>query len=689
LFAAFSGSVLRAQERPPLFINEVIADNTAVPPTDVRGVHVDMVEIYNASDEPVVLGASARSQSFALSASTEFCLDANAPACSRAAWLFPVGPAVVLPGARLVVFCDADSVEEGLCELHASFEIPADGTQPITLWGPETENGERSVVDQVWLPPLPENVSFGRFPDGSGPAPVSVDMTRESFFFNAWSSESPPSFGNCIALPVFCNVVEDFRRRHCLGSGNSTPSNLPPQIRIAEYSGLQPSANEPLQLRVEVCDDEEPLPPNVARVEARFRVGGGLESVAVFTLDSAAGLRSGAEAVPPRPVDRWSEWTGAIPGQPAGSRIEFFVRVEDAEAGVGTYPDILCPAGVGSCDREFGGPGCERDPESTIECCHQDSDGDIVCEDNPRISSGEGFAPCSAPLRYTAGYELREPLRALVINEVVPRQLRLLVDCTSPQAGPCADFEDFAELHNAGKVPLELFGMGLSDTPFWPEKWRFPPGSVIGPGEYLIVWLDDDGAKCPDPARPSPPCFWECPDPTVPTEGEYHTNFAIDLDGDNLLLFDTEANGFGLIHGVSWPLAGGLPLSENRSLSLLPDGSRDGCFLVSDRVTPREPNRASPAEFVRGDSNADGALDVSDAVATLGVLFLGAKAPWCMDAGDATDDGYFDISDAVTTLNFLFLGGPALPEPRAGTCGVDPSDDGLGCESYAPCPPCQ
>jgi hypothetical protein len=88
--------------------------------------------------------------------------------------------------------------------------------------------------------------------------------------------------------------------------------------------------------------------------------------------------------------------------------------------------------------------------------------------------------------------------------------------------------------------------------------------------------------------------------------------------------------------------------------------------------------------YRRGDSNADGVLNVSDSSHLLGFLFLGGPAPPCRDAADANDDGSLDISDAPASLGFLFLGGPAPAAPFP-SCGTDPTDDGIGCESYPPC----
>jgi hypothetical protein len=88
--------------------------------------------------------------------------------------------------------------------------------------------------------------------------------------------------------------------------------------------------------------------------------------------------------------------------------------------------------------------------------------------------------------------------------------------------------------------------------------------------------------------------------------------------------------------------------------------------------------------FRRGDSNADGNLDLSDAVRVLGYLFLGEATPTCLDACDSNDDGNLDLSDPVYALGFLFLGGAAPPDPGPVDCGPDPTDDDeLGCEAYA------
>jgi hypothetical protein len=82
--------------------------------------------------------------------------------------------------------------------------------------------------------------------------------------------------------------------------------------------------------------------------------------------------------------------------------------------------------------------------------------------------------------------------------------------------------------------------------------------------------------------------------------------------------------------------------------------------------------------FVRGDSNGDGAVNLSDAVTTLSYLFRGTGSPACFDAADADDDGALAITDAIYTLAGLFGGGKQPPAPFPGA-GEDPTPDALGC----------
>ncbi len=88
----------------------------------------------------------------------------------------------------------------------------------------------------------------------------------------------------------------------------------------------------------------------------------------------------------------------------------------------------------------------------------------------------------------------------------------------------------------------------------------------------------------------------------------------------------------------------------------------------------------------RGDSNADGSVNIADGVYTLSFLFAGNQALPCLDAADTDDSGQIDIADSIGTFSFLFLNGVPPAPPGRDECGEDPTDDRLGCNAYSECP---
>ena len=87
--------------------------------------------------------------------------------------------------------------------------------------------------------------------------------------------------------------------------------------------------------------------------------------------------------------------------------------------------------------------------------------------------------------------------------------------------------------------------------------------------------------------------------------------------------------------------------------------------------------------FLRGDTNNDQQVDISDSITLLRHLFTDPDtALTCRDAGDANADGAIDLSDAVSIVNYLFLGqGGGIPQPYP-DCG---QNENLGCEYYPYC----
>mgnify|MGYP002681516217 FL=1 len=113
-----------------------------------------------------------------------------------------------------------------------------------------------------------------------------------------------------------------------------------------------------------------------------------------------------------------------------------------------------------------------------------------------------------------------------------------------------------------------------------------------------------------------------------------------------------------------------------------------GTLLAADDVVIGQGTEI--VTFKRGDTNADGRLNIADAICLLGYLFgsqddqCKTGVPKCLDSADANDDGKVDVADAVKILGHLFTQTGPLPPPFE-ACGRDPTDDPLGCESFRPC----
>ncbi|MEM7261744.1 MAG: dockerin type I domain-containing protein [Planctomycetota bacterium] len=93
------------------------------------------------------------------------------------------------------------------------------------------------------------------------------------------------------------------------------------------------------------------------------------------------------------------------------------------------------------------------------------------------------------------------------------------------------------------------------------------------------------------------------------------------------------------------------------------------------------------SQFIRGDVNIDGDVDIADPVALLQWMFIpgGGSPPECADSADANDDGAIDMADVIYSLSAQFVAG-APPIPAPNTCGIDATPDLLTCDSFDLCP---
>ncbi|NRA96178.1 MAG: CotH kinase family protein [Planctomycetes bacterium] len=121
-------------------------------------------------------------------------------------------------------------------------------------------------------------------------------------------------------------------------------------------------------------------------------------------------------------------------------------------------------------------------------------------------------------------YAERAPLRvnlplgstgnSITINEFMAKNDNGITD----EAGQT---EDWIELHNPSPHPVFLDTLCLTDDLNVPQKWRFPPGYLMQPGDTLLVWADND-----------------------PADGPLHATFKLSSNGEAIALYDSDVGVF-------------------------------------------------------------------------------------------------------------------------------------------------
>ncbi len=120
--------------------------------------------------------------------------------------------------------------------------------------------------------------------------------------------------------------------------------------------------------------------------------------------------------------------------------------------------------------------------------------------------------------------------------------------------------------------------------------------------------------------------------------------------------------------------------------------SSEGSYVIAGRAGALDDGfamevivREGPGQpFVRGDSNTDGAVNLSDAIFLLNALFRGGESASCDEARDINDDDGVELADVVFLLNALFVDGTIISTPFP-DCGPDVVVDRFECESFSPC----
>jgi len=144
------------------------------------------------------------------------------------------------------------------------------------------------------------------------------------------------------------------------------------------------------------------------------------------------------------------------------------------------------------------------------------------------------------------------------INEVLPGNTTGISDSKGER-------EPWIELVNTGDQPVPLDGWSLSDSYTNLTKWTFPVGTVIQPGQFLVIFADGE--------------------PIDATATELHTSFRLNATTGSLALSRPQLGAPAVMDYLDY--AG---LAANTALASLPDGQLHDREVVT-RPTPGAPNQ--------------------------------------------------------------------------------------------------
>lgn len=151
---------------------------------------------------------------------------------------------------------------------------------------------------------------------------------------------------------------------------------------------------------------------------------------------------------------------------------------------------------------------------------------------------------------------------------------------------------------------------------------------------------------------------------------------------------DNLTNGINELNGVGFPTNFGFTLDQMGLSVALDSNAAVGIenfgnilYVAGHATGSLFKILVSPggSDFIRGDVDNDGGLNLADAISALEYLYAGGTEPTCLDSVDVNDDGFLDISDPLFLILYLFTGASSPPEPFPAS-GPDPTFlDGIGC----------
>ncbi len=268
------------------------------------------------------------------------------------------------------------------------------------------------------------------------------------------------------------------------------------------------------------------------------------------------------------------------------------------------------------------------------------------------------------------------PLSGAGCNPNPPARVDLIISELMPNPAVVSDaVGEWFEIFNRGTETVDINGWTLRDDDTDSHVISSPGGLTIAPNQFLVLARDGDSAA----------------NGGVIADYVYGGNLILANSVDEVVLVDLSAveQARVIYDSNTWPYSSGFSAEISDLLTITPGSpaqwtTASSVYGLGDFGSPGDEGSATlppppgPQLFIRGDSNFDGMVDISDPILILDLLFGSTTQLPCEDSSDCNDDGAIDISDAVSVLQALFSGTGPLPPPYP-AAGEDPTVDGLGC----------
>lgn len=187
------------------------------------------------------------------------------------------------------------------------------------------------------------------------------------------------------------------------------------------------------------------------------------------------------------------------------------------------------------------------------------------------LAQGIGTYPTDAPGSTESFVVLSERTGIIMIGE-------LCADNDALAADPQGEFEDYIEIFNGTTLALDLSSVYLTDDPSLPDKWQFPVGTSLAPGQHLVVWADSDLA-----------------DPGL------HSNFSLSKNGEECSIYMESSGSFIRLDTLAYEA-----VPPDVALGRVAD--QPGPFFWLGSASPGSSNVPAPGQaatyFDRGQTNA-------------------------------------------------------------------------------------